>query len=265
MLYYDQIDHDRFGTVRQQIWAVLHFPLHVGILLTVEGSSEFILWRLGIELSNWTTDKALNSLTYVETSQQLIDALNSTFITVSDRFTKLAPLDFTEQFDEIRKLNITSKSSDDVISEGVNIVNSMLTEIYAWIFENIGVALPKKDKSGGASEGVTSDEKLSEIGSIFGTVFLYFFISAGCVLVLLSVMYYFGKTHKNRGELSSIAFRFFIGVGLALIATMYAAPDGAVLSKFILSPWVLPAVTLSYGLGKNRPFLIHSILRKDVY
>ena len=46
VLYFDQIEHDRFGTIRQQIWAILHYPLHVAILLTVEGSSMLILWNV---------------------------------------------------------------------------------------------------------------------------------------------------------------------------------------------------------------------------
>lgn len=46
VLYFDQIEHERFGTIRQQIWAILHFPLHVAILLTVEGTAALILWNI---------------------------------------------------------------------------------------------------------------------------------------------------------------------------------------------------------------------------
>jgi hypothetical protein len=37
VLYFDQIGYDRFGSIRQQIWAMLHYPLHIAIVLTVEG------------------------------------------------------------------------------------------------------------------------------------------------------------------------------------------------------------------------------------
>jgi low temperature requirement protein LtrA len=49
VLYFDQIEHDRFGTIRQQIWALLHYPLHVAIVLTVEGSTQFITWWIAVE------------------------------------------------------------------------------------------------------------------------------------------------------------------------------------------------------------------------
>lgn len=46
ILYFDQVEHDQFGTIRQQIWAMLHFPLHVSLILTVEGSTALILWNI---------------------------------------------------------------------------------------------------------------------------------------------------------------------------------------------------------------------------
>ncbi|KAF2432144.1 hypothetical protein EJ08DRAFT_659161 [Tothia fuscella] len=45
MLYFDQIEHERLGTIRQQIWALLHYPLHVAILLCVEGNTSLIVWN----------------------------------------------------------------------------------------------------------------------------------------------------------------------------------------------------------------------------
>jgi len=245
MLYFDQIDHDRFGTVRQQIWAVLHFPLHIGILLTVEGSSEFMLWRLGVELINWATNTAIQDSRNVQSTADLIKSLNETFITVSHRFTAVAPLDYSEQFKELAALdNSTAANAEDKYLE---VIQSMLSDTYAWVFENLGVEVPEKD----ASEEMSGEDKLNEISAVFTTVFLYFFIAAGCTLLLLSVMYYFGKKHKTRGELASVATRFVVGAGLALIATMYVPEDGVVLSKYIFSAWILPTVTLGYGLGES--------------
>jgi low temperature requirement protein LtrA len=66
VLYFDQIEHDRFGTVRQQIWAILHYPLHVAILLTVEGSSSLILWNIILRYT-WV-------LPLARSSSQILDA-----------------------------------------------------------------------------------------------------------------------------------------------------------------------------------------------
>lgn len=49
MLYFDRLEEDHFGTIRQQLWAFIHFPLHIALVLVLEGVSQFIIWREAIE------------------------------------------------------------------------------------------------------------------------------------------------------------------------------------------------------------------------
>ena len=65
-------------------------------------------------------------------------------------------------------------------------------------------------------------------------------------------MYYFGKRHNSRGKLVSILFRFIIGSALALLILMHVVQGGTAATNFVLSPWILPTVTLAYGLGKQQ-------------
>lgn len=51
MLYFDWLQEEHMGTIRQQIWAFLHFPLHLCLVLGVEGVSQFIKWRAATEVS----------------------------------------------------------------------------------------------------------------------------------------------------------------------------------------------------------------------
>lgn len=45
MIYSDWLEEAHFGRIRQQIWAFLHFPLHLFQVLAVEGASQAIAWR----------------------------------------------------------------------------------------------------------------------------------------------------------------------------------------------------------------------------
>jgi hypothetical protein len=45
MLYFDNQPKTRYGTIRQQIWSVLHFPLHLAIVGAVEGAQQMVLAR----------------------------------------------------------------------------------------------------------------------------------------------------------------------------------------------------------------------------
>ncbi|KAL9942154.1 hypothetical protein ACHAQF_005324 [Verticillium nonalfalfae] len=47
MLYFDNPPECNFGSIRQQVWAVLHFPFHLGMIGIVEGSQQIILaWHV---------------------------------------------------------------------------------------------------------------------------------------------------------------------------------------------------------------------------
>jgi len=45
MLYFDNHPTGHYGTIRQQIWAVLHFPLHLSIVGVVEGAQQLAAAR----------------------------------------------------------------------------------------------------------------------------------------------------------------------------------------------------------------------------
>jgi hypothetical protein len=45
MVYFDNRPQRYFGTIRQQIWSTLHFPLHLAIVGAVEGSQQMALAR----------------------------------------------------------------------------------------------------------------------------------------------------------------------------------------------------------------------------
>lgn len=48
MLYFEPLSHIHSGFVGQQTWTLLHFPLHLALLLVLSGASEFIALRAAI-------------------------------------------------------------------------------------------------------------------------------------------------------------------------------------------------------------------------
>jgi len=45
MIYFDNHPHGHYGTIRQQFWSTLHFPLHLSIVGVVEGAQQLALAR----------------------------------------------------------------------------------------------------------------------------------------------------------------------------------------------------------------------------
>lgn len=52
MLYFDRLSEDHFGSIRQQAWSFLHFPLHTVLVLVLQGISLLVIWRQAVESLN---------------------------------------------------------------------------------------------------------------------------------------------------------------------------------------------------------------------
>lgn len=57
MLYFDQIETSRFGTIRQQVWGLMHFPLNLATVFILEGMRELVAYRTINDISDvwWST------------------------------------------------------------------------------------------------------------------------------------------------------------------------------------------------------------------
>lgn len=254
MLYFDQIENDRFGTIRQQIWALLHFPLHIAILLTVEGSSQFIIWWMATDLSNFAINTIINVVSPDANVTALVSSLKEGVNHINTRFTGSVPVpDFNSTYTAFINLaaqNLTN--TDEVTQKSEEIAADFFGEVLVWIFENLRVEVPAKE----LSTAKTAVDKSIAIYSVFVVVFIFFFTAAGVTLIMLGVMYWFGKSHKTKGELLSIVVRVIAGIGLSLLSIMAALDSNdttntyMIYNNFIGSPWVLPTVLLAFALGK---------------
>lgn len=69
-LYFDRMQEEHFGSIKQQMWSILHFPLHLVLVLVLQGVSLLIIWRQAVEAMNsWETQ-------FGPAIEWLIDAIN---------------------------------------------------------------------------------------------------------------------------------------------------------------------------------------------
>jgi hypothetical protein len=105
--YFEQIEHVRFGTIRQQIWAMLYYPLHVAIVLTVEGSTHFITWWVAVENLQYLDSRlALDLQDNGHNSTLFKDALTQTLSYFDLAFKKESTPDFTYNLSQIQNLDM---------------------------------------------------------------------------------------------------------------------------------------------------------------
>ncbi|KAK1638605.1 hypothetical protein BDP81DRAFT_513878 [Colletotrichum phormii] len=80
MLYFDNPPECKFGTVRQQIWAVLHFPFHLGMIGVVEGSQQIALaWQVLSYFSDFFSSVRNACATEHQDGQALTTSITTAF------------------------------------------------------------------------------------------------------------------------------------------------------------------------------------------
>lgn len=162
VLYFDQIEHDRFGTIRQQIWTILHYPLHIAILLTVEVSNQFITFWIARENINGLMKRFPIYYEYTgNDTTAFVSRLNESLIYFNGNFKEKNIPDYN-----------TIPEDDDRI---MVIVDDTLYSFVTWLFKTFGFKL-SEDLAQQAKDGAGN---FSAIAQAFTVVFIFFFL-CGC-------------------------------------------------------------------------------------
>ena len=249
MLYFDNVQPERMGNLRQHIWAILHFPLHASIVLVVEAQAQLAIWQKVIEVSNPIVF-AVQAVSTTGPTQSQISTLNDTINSIKDRFLTLSTVTAANLVsfpDEAPNLDILSdiEANSSAISDALNTIEADGIHFIAGKF-NIEF-----------DNDSTGQEAVNAIFSLFEVVFIYFLAFAGFVLIVLSVLFIVGKRNKLRGEMLAALLRFLAGLGLSLLSLMVAPaqldPTGFGndnLHRYMYSGTVVPTVLIVFLLGK---------------
>jgi hypothetical protein len=259
MLYFDQIEHERFGTIRQQIWALLHYPLHVAILLLVEGNTSLIVWNSVVQGLKfvWRLKPAdmANPGAAFATSADFINNLNSSMWRIEAQFKSkswkdtynwnldlntIANLSTTYRFKSPQWNNATSP----IIGKIYNTASVFIFEAHSeTLYKMLAVVPSAKDPAA-----------LTRTYAVFDVVILYFYIGAGSMLLLLATMYWFGKLHKSKYEFGEMINRTMVGFVLALVGIIGVLSNKTEYGfKFSASSWIIPIAVFAFLAGKH-PF-----------
>jgi hypothetical protein len=244
MLYFDQLEHEVLGSIRPQIWTLLHFPLHVAMLLTVEGNTRLIKWAAAVQRLPNVEDfqNSYNTTTLGINGTRIAQALNKTLIssqtTAMCQSTIAATFNYTPILTQIRHLNLTNEQELEKLS-------LLLHE--AWKALSVSV-LTTYELTVPEDVGSSISISRTTIATLFSTTFLFFFIAGGSVLVFLNVLYWVGKQHNAKVEMRLIIFETLAGIGLGLVAVVRT--NGDAFKSFILSPWPIQTMVFMYFTGE---------------
>jgi hypothetical protein len=235
MLYFDNHPHIHYGTIRQQIWSVLHFPLQLAIVGIVEGSQQITLARY--VLKSWT--KVLNDVSYYcaelgYEGDQLVNVLNET-ISYFQLDSKVETLGQLYTIDE--DLIAVGKEKGMCIPEnfvGDKYPESLIKlefDVLGGIFQSLGMKLPEgKDP---ASVAVRS----------WKVVYIYYWSSIlvllACLMVCLCLI-----RKGNKADIFDWFAMIARGLGIAVsVAFLAVAAKFEPLYNLLYTPAIVPTVS----------------------
>lgn len=241
MLYFDQVDNKRFGTIRQQFWALAHFPFHISLVLLMEGTARFITWRNAIEV----VDHLILRFDEIYSSSNDTIVLAADFSAVSKYLLKKVEAD-------VSKFNVTQYIYDLAAEpewdsyEAFVAVRSIYETLINATFKYFKIQASKKDLSQSQpKDSPVKPEPLTDLLNalkVYDLVFVYFFIAAGLTLILMAVLIALAKKGKCAGDYTAILLRLVVGCGLAMISIVKVNTTAQ--QNFLYSAWMLPSVML---------------------
>lgn len=276
MIYFDNLEEEHFGTIRQQIWIVMHYPLHVCFILFVEGNSQSVKWRRALsefhrlneyfdssdlwrnvtvaspDLSNF--DEYLSENASPEFFQAQADNLNNTLIWTYNQTAQGGGIKFYDiltDFGEVQEsietiANGMQQSTADVAVSAYQVY----VEALSLVFGAMKIELPEEENESAALGPLNPEQKFEELTKqangyeeIFTLVFRYFFIAGGCAMLVLGILAALsmakGKRPGIRDYLRYVMFAI-IGIVTAVVVPLAAHHS----ESYQTGPWVVPSVAL---------------------
>ncbi len=240
MIYFDNHPHGHFGTIRQQIWSALHFPIHLAIVGLVEGAQQIALARYVANTitkfekylvqycakdhldGEYLTDKLLAAIKYLS-----LDKKVSSLIFLDDIQNDVYIIGNTTG---ICDASVTGSSVLDLPDEFINLYGHTAAAVYS----ALGLSLP-------VDKDVISVmiESWKLVYRYFWTAFL---ILIGCFLV---VMIMIRTTKVDAFDYMTFFNRAAVVVVAASLLGLSASKD--LMYRIMETPWILPiAVILLY-------------------
>lgn len=279
MLYFDHQHEEHFGSIKQQIWSFLHFPLHVALVLVLQGVSLLIIWRQAVESLRILESAWVPALDWIavggepENGTQFASYIGN----ISDTFSPGEAL--ASYFNETCYQNVYSfipkgvdaskeiKSVaeafkdinigfDNYVNNQTNItaynqftsgINKMTSSTFKTLFDTFSVTISKNKlkKLGNGKEAPDMARTILQYYNIFDLIMTYAFVAGGVALILSAIMGFLSLPMRERRASSYARLGAIgaLGLGLALVSLIRYTPDN--MYSYLSSAWMIPTICLT--------------------
>lgn len=241
MFYFDYNPRNvHYGSIRQQVWCLLHFPFHLAVVLSVEGLRQLLtFYNLSQTILQIGDDLQVAYQDPVEEGKILLKFFKFFY---DDGNAKSVVKDYSKITATIKQFS-TYSTDEQIYSDTWN---DLVYRLFTGLTEFYGVKAPYPKK--GAAP-VTEAGKFMNILDVFNLAYQYFFISVGVVFAMYGVFAIIVRRHMDIFDYISISLRFIIAA--IFIAMLALSTNDEAYNKYIVSPWLIPQVCMMIFVGKS--------------
>ncbi|KAL3428437.1 hypothetical protein PVAG01_01946 [Phlyctema vagabunda] len=237
MMYFDNHPHYHYGTIRQQIWAGLHFPLHLAIVGVVEGSqqialSRFVFKQLLSVQSALVRACVTENLDGTELASSVISAIENLNLKNKEQ-TALIIQDVYNASNMTGVCSVANTTNLPELAPVPAAFFDVLRDTFGAVFEATDIKLP------------SDIEPVALARTTFFTIYVYYWSSIGIVFVASATLLWLTRHKEHRPK--QVDIWALIGRALAALFAMgmlAAAASKVFLYRYIRSSAILPTVTV---------------------
>ena len=248
-VYFDIFPSRRLGKMSQRIWAQLHFPFHVALILLLEGSQ---ILALTLDVTLKLKYLSQTFLFVCEEPRpvpaQAVDLIRSTITDMEIPFNRGATQEWTAISNLLEDLSIRplcpyNGSSDYPYT--ADLISDLVGNVTAALFSSMDITPTTK----GDISLLDSEQLLHMYVKVLGFVYIYFFAVASLSMILFTAFLILSRRHDRQLDLSiSIAARILLAIFLASLISF--ASHFSLARSFMTSPIILYAFTLTLLTGQ---------------
>ncbi|RGP64128.1 bacterial low temperature requirement a [Fusarium sporotrichioides] len=275
LIYFDWMKNPYLPKFRQQLWTVIHYPLHLALCLFIQGFTQLVIWTKvfnviktidlygGINEDDIPVDSISDITTkimrdifetivqnfftlftpqYIETQEAVITSLDK-FSTIDDTFW----VPFFDWAETGLDKDMPDAKQYQILTESLQGLGNAMTNA---LLETFKIDLVKEVQDYNKANNITEQtgaefeaDLANRLDARFHLIFNYTYIAAGVSLIIMVALAVMSRTTRwSKWAITRHIIFVLLGVGTSLVAIVKYNQERA--EKYQTSGWMIPAITL---------------------
>ncbi|KAL3594841.1 hypothetical protein FPOAC2_09158 [Fusarium poae] len=275
LIYFDWMKNPYLPKFRQQLWTIIHYPLHLALCLFIQGFTQLVIWTkvfnviktidlfkdineddIPADSINDITTKIMRDIfesivqsfftlftpQYIETQEAVITSLDE-LSTINDTFWppffNWAETQLDEDMPDAKQFQILSDSL-----QGLG--NAMRNALLETFKINLVNEVQDYNKANNITEQTGAEfeaDLASRLDARFHLIFNYTYIAAGVSLIIMVALAVMSRTTRwSKWAITRHIIFVLLGIGTSLVAIVKYNQERA--EKYQTSGWMIPVITL---------------------